>query len=173
MKQIYFGKMAKLAILGAIAIFGVMSRPAVADSFTASYLGVGVQTPTGITNNYETFDGLSYNGTSLTTSFNGSSITGTYTGALRIEGAGEFGGAGGKGSYIAVPNGDSYTLSLSSGVNYFGLWFSALDKGNHLQFYSGDTLKYSFSPTDYTELVGFARRRVPGRTTAATRTRTS
>ena len=45
----------------------------------------------------------------------------------------------------------SYTLSLSTkgtpGVNYFGLWISALDANNDLKFYSGSTLLYDFTPT--------------------------
>ena len=40
------------------------------------------------------------------------------------------------------------------GVNYFGLWFSALDAGNLLQFYDKGALVYSFSPADFINLVG-------------------
>ena len=48
-------------------------------------------------------------------------------------------------------------LSTASGVpgmNYFGLWFSALDAGNLLQFYSGNNLLYSFTPNKFIDLVG-------------------
>jgi PEP-CTERM motif len=152
-KMNYFGKLAKLTAIGVavFAAFGVMPKAAHADSFTATYLAPGVQTPVGITTNYETFNESSFSGT---TNFNGSSITGTYSGNYLILPAGQFGGAGGTGNYIATPTGGSYTLTLSQNVNYFGLWFSALDEGNELSFYNGSTLVYSFSPTDYATLVG-------------------
>jgi PEP-CTERM motif len=149
----YLGKFAKFTVIGmaVFAAFGVMPKAAHADSFAATYLAPGVQTPTGITTNYETFNEPSFSGT---TNFNGSSITGTYSGNYLIEPAGQFGGAGGTGNYIATPTGGSYTLTLSKNVNYFGLWFSALDLGNELSFYDGSTLVYSFSPADYATLVG-------------------
>jgi hypothetical protein len=40
------------------------------------------------------------------------------------------------------------------GVNYFGLWFSALDNGNDLKFYDGSTLLLDFTPALYQKLVG-------------------
>jgi hypothetical protein len=149
----HLGKIAKLTAIGmaAFAVFGVMPTTALADSFTSTYLGAGVQTPAGITSNYENFDESSFSGT---TNFNGSGITGTYSGNYSIEAAGQFGGADGVGNYIATANGGSYTLTLSQNVNYFGLWFSALDQGNQLSFYNGSTLVYTFSPTDYATLVG-------------------
>lgn len=89
------------------------------------------------------------------------SITGVYSGALTIDAANEYGGAGGSG-YFATVSKNSYTLVLtpsgaSTGVpevNYFGLWFSALDAGNQLQFYDGSTLEYTFTPTIFQSLVG-------------------
>ncbi|MGB9407593.1 MAG: PEP-CTERM sorting domain-containing protein [Terracidiphilus sp.] len=88
------------------------------------------------------------------------SISGTYSGGLQIYGADAFGGAGGSGYYPELfAAGGSYTLSLSvsgniPGVNYFGLWFSALDAGNQLQFYDGSTLVYTFGPAQFMSLVG-------------------
>ncbi|HTS46553.1 MAG TPA: PEP-CTERM sorting domain-containing protein [Bryobacteraceae bacterium] len=129
-----------------------------ADSFTVTYLPPGVQTPTGITSNYETFDSPTYDAGNLTTNFGGSSVTGTYTGQYSIQGANEYGGAGGTGNYINlyIPSESTYTytLTLSSPENYFGMWFSALDSGDELQFYSGSTLVYTFLPSDYSALVG-------------------
>lgn len=145
----------RFAALAAVSFTGIgLPALAHADSFTVTYLAPGVQTPAGITSNVETFDSATYDGTSLMTTFNGSSITGTYTGSIQIENAGQFGGAGGSGKYIAPPNGGGYTLTLSSSVDYFGMWFSALDKGNQLAFYNDSTLVYSFSPADYAQLVG-------------------
>jgi hypothetical protein len=85
-------------------------------------------------------------------------VTGTYTGDYSIRGADEYGGAGGTGNYIDLFVPDevtySYTLTLSTPQNYFGIWFSALDAGNELQFYNGSTLEYTFLPSDYRALVG-------------------
>ena len=52
----------------------------------------------------------------------------------------------------------SYKLSLSTkgvpGVNYFGLWISALDSNNDLQFYSNGTLLLDFTPTLMRTYIG-------------------
>lgn len=130
-----------------------LSVPACADTFSITYLAPGVQTPTGITSHYETFDGPYVPG-SLTTNFNGSSVTGTYTGNFQVFGANTYGGAGGAGNYLEVVGVNSYTLTLSQNQNYLGLWFSALDSGNRLEFYNGSTLVETFLPGDYAALVG-------------------
>jgi hypothetical protein len=136
---------------GSLVAFGATT--ALADTFNLSYLGPGVQTP-AVTNFYETFD----SGFTGTTNFNGSPITGTYSGTYQIENADQYGGAGGAGQYIATGTGSSsvatYTLTLSAGVDYLGMWFSALDQGNNLYFYNNNTLVFTFSPSDYAQLVG-------------------
>jgi hypothetical protein len=127
------------------------------DSFYASYLAPGVMTPQGITTYFETFDSITpgSNLSSYVTNFNGSPYTGTYTGSgLQWVAANQYGGAGGTGTYPEIYTTTGYTLSLSAGVNYFGLWFSALDAGNLLQFYNNNTLVYSFTPADFIQLVG-------------------
>jgi len=58
-------------------------------------------------------------------------ISGTYTGSLTRSNNVQYGGAGGTGYYATVTH-STYTLALTvsggvPGVNYFGLWFSALD----------------------------------------------
>jgi hypothetical protein len=152
MKTRLFPRAATIAAtMSAILLFSIGSKNAWADSFTVTYLAPGVQTPTGITTNFETFDEPTFSGT---TNFNGSSITGTYSGPYQIRTADEFGGANGTGNFIATPDGGSYTLTLSQKVNYFGLWFSALDQGNELTFYNGATVVEKFSPTNYATLVG-------------------
>ncbi|MGI4854165.1 MAG: Npun_F0296 family exosortase-dependent surface protein [Janthinobacterium lividum] len=122
-----------------------------ADTFSASYLAAGVQTPNGNTN-YNTFDSGSFNSANKTTTFNGSSITGTYSGSYNVVSANQYGGAGGSGNFITTTG--SYSLSLSSSANYFGLWFSALDNGNQLSFYKDNSLVYSFTPANYKAIVG-------------------
>ncbi len=123
-----------------------------ADTITASYLAAGVQTPNGISNNVNTFEPGVFNSNTGTTTFNGSGITGTYSGSGSLLAANLYGGAGGSGTFASTTG--SYTLSLSSSVNYFGLWFSALDSGNQLSFYRDSTLLYTFTPTAYQQLVG-------------------
>jgi len=90
------------------------------------------------------------------------SISGTYSGTYTISAANEYGGAGGTGYFATVSN-NSYTLKLTTsgnipGVNYFGLWFSALDNGNDLKFYETvggvETLEYDFTPALFSTLVG-------------------
>ncbi len=144
-------KTLRIAAVTAAFAFGAGTTAALADSFSISYLAPGVQAPTS-TSHYETFDS-SIKGP-LVTNFNGSGITGTYTGNYTLIGANAWGGAGGS-QYIKT-NGSatSYSLKLSQAVNYFGLWFSALDPGNSLSFYNGNTLVRTFSPTNFISMVG-------------------
>jgi len=80
-------------------------------------------------------------------------VSGVYAGYTRTV-ADQYGGAGGTGDYADVTGG-SYTITLTStltaagktvGVNYFGLWISALDADNVLQFYNGNTLVFTWTP---------------------------
>ena len=143
----------RVKVLVVLASSLVFASNAFCDAFLATYLGAGVQTPAGITSNYETFNGITP-GTShsFTTNFNNSAYIGTYTGAVQWTRANVYGGAGGSGTYPETFS--SYTLTLSASANYFGLWFSALDAGNQLSFYQGSTLLYTFTPKDFVRLVG-------------------
>jgi hypothetical protein len=141
--------------LTAIGLLSVTPKNVLADTFTVTQLGAGVLT-SATTTNVENFNsGL---GAGNTTTFNGSGITGTYSGDFTINVPDQFGGAGGTGMYIdtTTPGGNpgSYTLSLTKGVNYFGLWFSALDAGNILTFFDGSTQIFSFDAANYASLVG-------------------
>jgi len=123
------------------------------DSVLVTYLAPGVQTPQGITAHYATFNGITPGSTQpITTTFQNSGITGTYTGGVQWTAANAYGGAGGSGTYAETFS--SYRLSLSASVNYFGLWFSALDAGNQLSFYNNGSLVYTFTPADFIRLVG-------------------
>lgn len=148
-----FRRSAKVLLLAASV---TVASTAWADSFYVSFLGAGVQTPAGVTSYYETFDSGpagSYLSTPFVTNFGGSPYTGTYTGGLYWHGASVDGGAGGTGVFPDAYFG-SYSVAINPSVNYFGLWFSALDAGNQLQFYNGTTLLYTFTPTDFMNLVG-------------------
>ncbi len=81
-------------------------------------------------------------------------ITGTFSGDGKIMVADEYGGARGTGNYLAVSPNHPETLTLSQGVNFFGLWFSALDSTNSISFYNGSTEIYSFGASQFSNLVG-------------------
>ncbi len=130
-----------------------------ADTFKASFLAAGVQSYTAANTYSESFNATA-NGKSsgFTTTFGNSGITGTYSGGFGFNSADQFGGANGASNYITTGGysgyGSSYTLTLSKSVNYFGLWFSALDAGNDLQFYSGNTMVLDFTPAQFASYVG-------------------
>lgn len=146
-------------------------------TMVVTYSASGVQQPSvsalcaGTTACYvgmENFDtDTSWTGGAFTSNFpmqSGSTLTdgliqGSYTGSLTKSAYNEYGGAGGTGDYVTVSN-SAYTLTLTNyssdipGVDYFGLWFSALDSGNELQFYSDNTLLYTFGAQSFISLVG-------------------
>lgn len=147
----------------------VLAIGAQAGSIVATYEAPGVMTPNaasicggapGCQVGYETFNYVTQSQASQGYTSNFSSGTGVaspYSGtysAFTLEPAGIYGGAGGTGNYAVVfgyNSPPSYTLNLvnnntGDGVNYFGMWISALDAKNQLQFYdSNNTLIYTFT----------------------------
>ena len=120
---------------------------------------VGIQntTATFSVGGVETFESPALGFTNFTTDFGtGGAISGTYTGTKILD-ADEFGSAGGVGQYAVTFEPTGYTLDLTStipgGVNYFGYWLSALDRGNTVSFYSGSTLLFVFHPQDVIDEV--------------------
>ena len=156
-------------LAGCVLLGAGMSR---ADTITVTYNAAGVQTPnaasicgstSGCTVAYETFSYISP-GTASSYSSNFSSGTGVasaYSGVyspVQVNAADQYGGAGGTGNYDVV-FGTSNTLTIANnqtggGVNYFGLWISALDAGNQLQFYNGSTLIYTFTSQNLISALG-------------------
>ena len=160
-------KFALMALIGAGA-----ASMAYGDSFVVTYAPAKTQTPVastlcaGASSCWladETFTTSTKPTTAVftpvvSTGVATGSITGVYSGAFTLSNNYQYGGAGGTGHYATVTN-NTYTLTLSTsgsvpGVNYFGLWFSALDAGNELQFYNGSTLVYTFTPALFSSLVG-------------------
>ncbi len=137
------------AIAGCVASLAIGISPARADAFKVSFEAAGVQNAsttalcanTGAgpcTIGVESFDTRASNA-SFTTNFGtGSAITGTYSG-VPISAADQYGGAGGTGKYPAAistaPYSVALTTTLTTGINYFGFWLSALDSGNQVAFY--------------------------------------
>ncbi len=171
--------LANLAVAAALAFAG---QDASAGPITATYLAAGVQTPNfqttcgSATSCYygsETFSGWA--GGAFTSTFQtGTSnftatnyITGAYTAGGDTNwskaAADQYGGANGTAPYPELfgktSPGDAYGISLTTsdnipGVNYFGIWLSALDANNNLQFYNRGQLLYSFGSTDLQAALG-------------------
>lgn len=95
----------------------------------------------------ETFDGQRRgSGQRLRAAGFGPGLTGTYEG-LRVDGPNQYGSAGGGGNHAVLFAGTS-TLTLAGptgGLNHFGLWWSAVDASNTLNFYDGRTLLFSYT----------------------------
>jgi len=162
--------------LALVALIGAgTASMSYADSFVVTYAPAGTQEVVGKdfckgatqcwvgTENFDSWSGSKPFATSFATqqySVGGltGNIIGIYTGAITRSSDYQYGGAGGNGYYATVSD-NTYTLTLTAtggvpGVNYFGLWFSALDGGNELQFYEDDTLLYTFTPELFLKLVG-------------------
>jgi hypothetical protein len=164
MKFTNFGKMIQVAAFGAAVVLCASGTAAFAGAISVTYLAPGVQAPTSTS--VETFDGVTagnYGSLSnpvaatLTTNFNNNAagITGTYSGAFTIATADVYGGANGTGNYITTTQPDGgYTLTLSTGVNYFGYWLSALDSGNQVQLEDNGVVVYTFVPQDLINALG-------------------
>jgi len=108
----------------------------------------------------ETFDkAQTGNGQKLVTDFGtDDAIKGTYT-SLQINGADQFGGADDKGNYAVTFQSVGFTLDLAStikgGVNHFGYWLSALDRGNLVTFMRAGRELFTFNPEDV--IAGLAK----------------
>lgn len=77
-----------------------------------------------------------------------------------------YGGAGGTGLYASDAAG-SITVTLNQPVTYFGLWVSAMNDGNVISIYNGDTLLTSFDTAGMAALIGsdpayFGNPNIPG-----------
>jgi hypothetical protein len=143
-----------------------------ADPITVTYEAAGVMAPNttsvcgttpGCTVGYETFSYImAGTASSYTSNFSsGTGVASAYTGVyspIQVNAADQYGGAGGTGNYDVV-FGTSNTLTIANnktggGVNYFGIWISALDAGNQLQFYNGNTLVYTFTSQNLITALG-------------------
>lgn len=151
---------------GATLALALVAGPAAAkDAFEVRYEterpGVQNTTATFDYGGVETFETRpTGTGKTFTTDFgtNGK-FTGTYKN-VQVNSADQFGGAGGTGKYAVTFAKSGYELDLSSqgknGVNYFGYWLSALDRGNIVQIYKDAKLLFSFSPSDVLRAIATA-----------------
>lgn len=118
---------------------------------TASFSSVGIETfdnrAAGLNQTFVSNFGMS----------GPTAISGTYAN-VDIAAQDQYGGAVGNYALTSTNSSSSakYTLSLASAapVTYFGFWLSALDAGNELKFFSGNTAVFTFSPADVLALTG-------------------
>lgn len=82
----------------------------------------------------------------------GTAITGTYSGAISRDTNSSYGGAYGTEPYPSARGTSQYTLSLSTigipGINYFGVWITAMDASNKLTLFSNGTAIFNFISSD-------------------------
>jgi hypothetical protein len=90
----------------------------------------------------QTFDALS-KGTNTKVSLGS---VGAYS-QINVVKADVFGGAGGTGNYVSIRT-SPVTITFTAPQRYFGMWWSAGDPNNVLQFYSGNTLVQTFTTKD-------------------------
>ena len=84
-----------------------------------------------------------------------STAVGTLSSPLAvISAANQFGGAGGNTHFLSVQNVQTITLALPGPQIYFGMWWSAADLGNIVDFYSGPTLVGTFVPANTMGALG-------------------
>jgi hypothetical protein len=104
-------------------VAGVMSSP-VLSSYTYDFNSIG----TGIKSNI---------------SWTGWGGTGNFS-SVMVNAVDVYGGANNS-SYTAASESTQTILNLSTAVSYFGMWWSAGDAGNILDFYNGGTKIFTFT----------------------------
>ena len=105
----------------------------------------GVQSSSAVDTTLIDFNSVSTGYKSSETFSLPSSLTATYQGTQFVVAADQYGGAGGVGNYLAIQANNSVTLTLSASQAYFGMWLSAADSANQIEFYSGNQLVGAFS----------------------------
>lgn len=174
------GRLAMMAGAAALALCAIQG--AHAGPITASYLAAGAQAPnfpTACASATSCYYGTESFSNWAGGDFNSTFQTGTsnFTGSTFIKGAytangdtnwskapaDQYGGANGTAPYPELfgktSPGDAYTIKLTRsanipGVNYFGIWISAMDANSNLQFYNNGQLLYSFGSTDLQAALG-------------------
>lgn len=180
--QPIFWRATRLTGIAALSVLALAERGASAGPITPSYLGATVQTPNFTTTcgsatscfyGTETFSnwaGGNFTSTfkTGTSNFNATNfINGAYTAGGNANWtrapADQYGGSGGTLPYPELAGrsatADAYTIILTHsanipGVNYFGIWLTALDAKNGIQFYNNGQLLYTFASTDLQAALG-------------------
>ncbi|MCC5628867.1 hypothetical protein LC613_12550 [Nostoc sphaeroides CHAB 2801] len=160
----------KSAIASTVVLYlATFTRPVMAASFTISIEDAGKQIA-----NYSNLDSYSYHvqnfdASTLKTGYSATGFqwtgVGSYTNTLIVD-KNVYGGAGGTGKYFDVdskisgndkdgkPNQTFSTLTLATEQKYFGLWWSAGDANNVLEFYSKGNLVEKITTADVASYIG-------------------
>jgi hypothetical protein len=128
--------MTKPASIAAIVLAGFIATAANAVTvITVEAAGVQNTTVALSHSGVETFAGPGGHSVVLTSNFGGSPYTGVYS-AHDVVATGSVGGAGGSG-YFAMSHGTVTIDVTGAPANYFGLWASAIDANNAIEFWRG------------------------------------
>lgn len=148
----------------AAAMMLAAASPAYAvDTFEVTFEAAGVQntTRTVFGKLVETFTGRDANNATFTNTFNPTfSVSYSTIATLPNDnngGAGPVQGAAG-GRYMRVAGNSSETITINQtagrGTNYFGMYVSAFDPGNFVDFRRGGTTVFTFAPANLLAAVG-------------------
>jgi len=142
----------------AVAALLAATATAAQAGIVFSYEAAGIQQTTVVGAVTETFESAGV-GAITGAGYTSATIGGTYLGGQVIN-ANQYGGAGGSGLYDVVglntsnPALLSQTLTFTAQKTYFGMWWSAGDASNVLEFYNGSTLIDSFTVGSVLSLLG-------------------
>lgn len=113
-----------------------------ASSMVVTYEAAGVMTSPVLSSFTYDFNSIG-TGVKANVSWTGWGGTGTFT-SVKVNPVDVYGGANNS-NYTFANDSTQTTLNLSTGVSYFGMWWSAGDSGNVLDFYSGATKIFTFT----------------------------
>ncbi|WP_226896041.1 PEPxxWA-CTERM sorting domain-containing protein [Polymorphobacter sp. PAMC 29334] len=135
----------KLAAMTVLAFAGIAAGSANAVT-VISVEAAGIQNTTVALSRsgVETFSGPAGTNVTLATNFGGSSYSGVYSAHDVIATGTQYGGAGGSG-YFTMGHG-TVTIDITGPANYFGLWASAIDTNNAIEFWRGGVEVDHISP---------------------------
>ena len=123
-----------------VAVGGSLSHAA--SSMVVTYEAAGVMTSPVVSSYTYDFNSIG-TGTKSNVNWTGWGGTGTFT-SVKVNSVDVYGGANNS-NYTFANDSTQTTLNLSTGVSYFGMWWSAGDAGNILDFYSGATKIFTFT----------------------------
>ena len=124
-----------LMTVGEGSIFG-------ASSMVVTYEVAGVMTSPVLSSYTYDFNSIG-TGSKSNISWTGWGGTGTFS-SVKVNPPDQYGGANNS-NYAFSSDSTQTTLALSTKVSYFGIWWSAGDSGNILDFYSGTTKIFTFT----------------------------
>ena len=128
--------------VGLAALFASAANAVTVISVEA--LGVQSTTVALTKSGVETFSGPAGYGLTLASGFGGSAFTSNYSAHDEVATGTQYGGAGGSG-YFSMTHG-TVTIDVTGPANYFGLWASAIDPNNAIEFWRGGVKIDHISP---------------------------